>query len=172
MYLVKIRLFVPSTCSHVLQATSQTLATLLVATLALGLRPRQRVARLRVKRKTWESFHMLPGVQRVWGNEPSHSQVNPMLGVGVPNGLPNLQSTIVEAKTHRLKEFFISLKNYWNVDVWNGPACPFGHLKHKLWPKERSGVKLAIWLPTTKSRELTKFGRVQEACDIPLEISQ
>jgi hypothetical protein len=21
---------------------------------------------------------------------------------------------------------------------------PFGHLKHKLWPKERSGVKLAI----------------------------
>jgi hypothetical protein len=29
----------------------------------------------------------------------------------------------------------------------------FGHLKHKLWPKERSGVKLAVWLPTTKSRE-------------------
>jgi len=23
---------------------------------------------------------------------------------------------------------------------------PFGHLKHKLWPKERSGVKLSIWL--------------------------
>jgi hypothetical protein len=29
----------------------------------------------------------------------------------------------------------------------------FGHLKHKLWPKEGSGIKLAIWLPTTKSRE-------------------
>jgi len=24
---------------------------------------------------------------------------------------------------------------------------PFGHLKHKLWPKERSGVKLPISLP-------------------------
>jgi hypothetical protein len=30
--------------------------------------------------------------------------------------------------------------------------CSFGHLKHKLWPKERSGVKLSIWLSTTKVR--------------------
>jgi hypothetical protein len=30
---------------------------------------------------------------------------------------------------------------------------PFGHLQHKLWQKEGSGVKLAILLPTTKSRE-------------------
>jgi hypothetical protein len=29
---------------------------------------------------------------------------------------------------------------------------PFEHLKHKLWPKEGLGVKLPIWLPTTKSR--------------------
>jgi hypothetical protein len=27
---------------------------------------------------------------------------------------------------------------------------PFGHLKPKLWAKEGPGVKLAIWLPTTK----------------------
>jgi len=45
---------------------------------------------------------------------------------------------------------------------------PFGHLKHKLLPKERSRVKLAIWLPTTKSRELTRFPYVQMACDKPL----
>jgi hypothetical protein len=25
-----------------------------------------------------------------------------------------------------------------------GPHDPFGHLKHKLWPKERTGIKLAI----------------------------
>jgi len=24
---------------------------------------------------------------------------------------------------------------------------PFGHLKHKLWSKERSRIKLAVWLP-------------------------
>jgi hypothetical protein len=30
---------------------------------------------------------------------------------------------------------------------------PFGYLKHKLWPKEGPGVKLAIWLVTIKSQE-------------------
>jgi len=30
---------------------------------------------------------------------------------------------------------------------------PFGHLQHKLWQKERPGVKLPVWLPTIKSRE-------------------
>jgi len=29
--------------------------------------------------------------------------------------------------------------------------------KHKLWPKEGSGVELPVWLPTTKSRESTRF---------------
>jgi hypothetical protein len=31
---------------------------------------------------------------------------------------------------------------------------PFEFLKHKLWPKEGPKVKLAIWLPTTKSQEI------------------
>jgi hypothetical protein len=51
-----------------------------VATLALGLQPKQGVTRLRAKRQTQESFHMLPRVQRVWGNEPSHSQMNSHVG--------------------------------------------------------------------------------------------
>jgi hypothetical protein len=34
---------------------------------------------------------------------------------------------------------------------------PFGHLKHKLWPKERLRVKLTVWFLTIKSRELTDF---------------
>jgi hypothetical protein len=44
---------------------------------------------------------------------------------------------------------------------------PFGHLKHKLCPKERSGVKLTIWPLTTKSRELTQFPCVKVPCNIP-----
>jgi hypothetical protein len=32
-----------------------------------------------------------------------------------------------------------------------GSHSPFGHLKHKLWPKKRPGVKLGVWLPTIKS---------------------
>jgi hypothetical protein len=49
---------------------------------------------------------------------------------------------------------------------------PFGHLQHKLWPKEGPGVKLAIWLLTTKSRELTWLRRVQVERDMPLESSR
>jgi len=49
---------------------------------------------------------------------------------------------------------------------------PFGHLKHKLWPKEGLGVKLPIWLPTIKSQESPKLPRVHVACNIPLESSR
>jgi len=49
---------------------------------------------------------------------------------------------------------------------------PFGHLQPKLWAKEGSGVKLAIWLPTTKSRESTPSWRLQMEYDGALEIFQ
>ncbi len=53
-----------------------------------------------------------------------------------------------------------------------GFYCSFWHLKHKLWPKEGSGVKLAIWLPTKKSQELTRFTCLQMVYNIPLKSSQ
>jgi hypothetical protein len=49
---------------------------------------------------------------------------------------------------------------------------PFGHLQHKLWQKEGPGVKLAIWLLTSKSRESTRHQHVQVEYDTPLESSQ
>jgi hypothetical protein len=49
---------------------------------------------------------------------------------------------------------------------------PFWHLQHKLWQKEGPGVKLAVWIPTTKSRESTWPRCVQVECDTPLESSQ
>jgi hypothetical protein len=49
---------------------------------------------------------------------------------------------------------------------------PFGHMQHKLWLKEGSGIKLAVWLPTTKSQESTRPRCVQVECDTPLESSQ
>jgi hypothetical protein len=55
-----------------------------VATPTLGSWPRQGVTRLRAKRETRESHHMLPGVQKVWGNEPSHSQGNSHVGSWSP----------------------------------------------------------------------------------------
>jgi hypothetical protein len=49
---------------------------------------------------------------------------------------------------------------------------PFGHLSPKLWAKEGPEVKLAIWFPTTKSRESTFFRRPNWECDTYLERSR
>jgi hypothetical protein len=48
----------------------------------------------------------------------------------------------------------------------------FGHLQLKLWAKERPGVKLAVWLPTTKIRESTSSRCRLEECDTALKSSQ
>jgi hypothetical protein len=48
---------------------------------------------------------------------------------------------------------------------------PFGHLQHTLWQKKGPGVKLAVWLLTTKSWESTRPQCVQGECDTPLESS-
>jgi hypothetical protein len=47
----------------------------------------------------------------------------------------------------------------------------FGPLQHKLWPKERPGVKLTVWLQTTRSQEPNRFPCVQVTCNMPLESS-
>jgi hypothetical protein len=49
---------------------------------------------------------------------------------------------------------------------------PFGHLQPKLWAKEGPGVKLAVWLPTTKSRESTSSRSPNWKCDMALESSR
>jgi hypothetical protein len=45
----------------------------------------------------------------------------------------------------------------------------FGHLQPKLWAKEGPGVKLTIWLSTTKIRESTRSQRALEECNAALE---
>jgi len=40
-----------------------------------------------------------------------------------------------------------SLYHWKAIEIWMfkvGSHDPFGHMKHKLWPKERSGVKLVV----------------------------
>jgi len=49
---------------------------------------------------------------------------------------------------------------------------PFGHLQTKLWAKEGPGVKLPIWLPTTKSRESTSSRRCLKEYNTALENSR
>jgi hypothetical protein len=99
----------------------------IVTTLALGLWPRQGVARLQAKKETQESLHMLPRVQTVWGNEPSHSQVNSHVGSCSPessernfmgqNSLPWRVLYIIEKilKCRCLKWARIAHLNIWNT---------------------------------------------------------
>jgi len=96
----------------------------------------------------------------------------PKLGLGSPPRLPKLQSSIAGVKTPRIGVFFISLKSYWIVDVENGLTWAIWTSQHKLWQKERSRVKLPIWLSTMKSRESTRLRCVQVECVTPLESSQ
>jgi hypothetical protein len=49
---------------------------------------------------------------------------------------------------------------------------PFGHLQPKLWAKEGPGVKLPVWLLTTKSRESTFSRRLKRECNTALESSR
>jgi len=50
--------------------------------------------------------------------------------------------------------------------------CAFGHFQLKLWAKEGLGVKLAVWLPITKSRESTSSRRHLKECDMALKNSR
>jgi hypothetical protein len=109
-----------------------------VATLALGSRPRQGGCKVVGQRGK-------PGRARECeGIDPHIPKGTPTLGVGV-----SMDSRIFRAQLQGLKP--ISLKNYlyhWKaIETYMskmGSHDPFGHLKHKLWPKERPGVKLAI----------------------------
>ncbi len=55
---------------------------------------------------------MLPKMQRVWGNEPSHSEVNSDCGSWSPNGLSNLQNTITGVKPIGLNSFLYHWPNF------------------------------------------------------------
>jgi hypothetical protein len=49
---------------------------------------------------------------------------------------------------------------------------PFGHLQPKLWAKEGPGIKLAVWLPTTKSQESTSSRHSILKCNMALKNSR
>ncbi len=96
----------------------------------------------------------------------------PILGVGVSVDSRIFKEQLQGSKPIALRS---SLYHWKPIERYMSKMVshdPFGYPKHKLWPKERSGVKLAIWLSTTKSRESTWVLCVQVACNTSLESSQ
>jgi len=60
----------------------------------------------------------------------------PKVGIWSPSGLPQLQSSTIEGKTPRLR--------WKGLEVEMSKMAshePFGHLQHKLWPKEGLTIK-------------------------------
>jgi hypothetical protein len=114
---------------------------------------------------------MLLGVQRVWGNEPSHSQGNSHCGSWSPKWTPELLKYDYRGQNPLAWRGYYIIGKLLKHRCLKWARIVFWHLKHKLWRKERSRVKLTIWLPTTKSQESTWFPRMQVAYDIPLESS-
>ncbi len=68
--------------------------------------------------------------------------------------------------------FLVSLERSWNVDIEIASHWSFGHLQPKLWAKEGPGVKMAVWLPTTKIQESTSFQHPIWECDMELKRSR
>jgi hypothetical protein len=72
------------------------------------------------------------------------------LGVGVPMDSRMFRKLFQGSKPNELRSYLYHWKAIETSMFKMGFYDPFGHLKHKLWPKARSGVKLVVWLPTTK----------------------
>ena len=108
----------------------------------------------------------------MWRNELPHSQVSSIiLGVEVPMDFQIFKKQLQRSKPIKLRSSLYHWKYFGTKMSKMGLHNPFGHLKHKLWPKKGSGIKLAIWLPTIKSWESPQYPCVQVVCDIFLESS-
>jgi hypothetical protein len=120
----------------------------------------------------WITFHALGSVGKCDGMNPHTFKWVPTLGVGL-----SMDFWIFKRQFQRSK--FIGLKisiYHWKALETQmskmGSHDPFGYLKHMLWPKERSGVKLPIWLPTIKSKKSPWFTYMQLSCHMSLKIYQ
>jgi hypothetical protein len=120
---------------------SLTLSMQPVATLTLGSRLKQGFARLWAKREAGSHTTYSWECEKVWRNEPSH-----------PKGVPfrELESRWTfklskgDCRGQNSMAWGVFLYQWKALKTWiskMGSHRPFGHLKHKLWPKERSGVK-------------------------------
>jgi len=109
-----------------------------------------------------------PTLREVWSRH-SHSR---KWDLGVPRDSWKFRTWLQGSKHLTLK---CSLYYWKGLEVWMSKMAlhePFGHSQHKLWSKEGPGVKLPVWLLTTKSWKSTRSWCVQVKCDPILESSQ
>jgi hypothetical protein len=136
-----------------------------VATLALGSWPKQGLARLRAKREAHESHHMLLGVQKVWGSEPSYSHC----GSSSPKWTFESSDSDYKGQNPSVWKVFYIIGNLSKHKCLKWACMTHLNIWNTSYGQKRPRVKLTIWPLTTKSRESTPFLGVQVACNILLE---
>jgi hypothetical protein len=122
--------------------------------------------RCELKVKLGSHIYTLGSARKCEGISPHTPKWIPILGVGV---LMDFWIFIKQFEGSKLIGLKISLYHWKFLKNWMskmGLHDPFEYLKHKLWPKEGSGIKVSIWLLTTKSRELPWITYVRVACHI------
>jgi hypothetical protein len=100
-----------------------------VATLALGSRPRQGFARLRVKREAKNHTTYSRECEKVWGNEPSHpkgvpfweleSQWTPESSIGDCRGQNSMAWKVLYINGKLLKLRYLKWARIAHLDIWN-----------------------------------------------------
>jgi len=102
----------------------------------------------------------------VWGWSPTLGKSEDWS----PSGLLNVQSSTAGLETPRIGVFLVSFERPWSVNIENALALGiWTSVAQVIWAKEGPGVKLAVWLPTTKSRESTFYRNPNCECDTSLE---
>ncbi len=103
------------------------------------------------------TFHAPRSVGKCEGMNPHTPMWTPILGVGVPIDSWIFRRRLQGSKSIRLKKFLYCWQALGTYMFKMSLHDPFGHLKHKLRPRERLKVKLPIWLSTIKSRKSPWF---------------
>jgi hypothetical protein len=114
-----------------------------VATLALGSRPRQRGCKGAGQEEAGSHITCSRECKKCERMNPHTPEWTPMLGVGVPKGLLNLQSAIAGVKCPRLEESFISLEIFWSINVQNGLAWAIWTSAAQVTGKRKAGSQIA-----------------------------
>jgi hypothetical protein len=88
-----------------------------VMTLSLARDQSKGLEKAWAKSEARESCAQSQECRKVWGNEPTHSQVGSHFWSWSLDGLPSFYKAISRVKTHWIEYIFIPLKSSWNLDV-------------------------------------------------------
>ncbi len=127
-------------CNHQCRNPSFGLATKAKGLQGCGLRGGPKV-----------TSHTPGSARKCEGMNPHTPKATPTLEDGVPVDSRNFRDRFEGSNLNGLWRSLYHWKALGTKMSKMGSHCSFGHLKHKLWPKERPGIKLPVWLPTRKS---------------------